>query len=341
MTILCTFKNKATIIFVMIIVLVFAGCKDEKQTSTKASGDPDIDKISAQITANPADATLYYQRARLYYDKSAYDNTIIDLESALAIDSLNPDYYHLLADTYLDYYNSKGALNTMNKVLALYPSRIPSLLKLAEFKHILQDYDGSILTANEALKHDQQNAEAYFMLGMNFKALGDKTRAINAYQTAVEFDSGLTDAWIYLGELYEEKKDPKALKYYESAILSNPESMQAWHGKAFYLQNHGKITDAQAIYRDIIMKDKSYADAYLNSGLLYMETDSIDRAYEQFDLLTGVAPANYMGYYMRGIVQEKKGKKEQALKDYESAYNLNKDDKNLQKAIETLKQQLQ
>lgn len=322
-----------------IVIMVLGGCKDEVKQSIQLSGDPDIDKISADIAKNSESPLLYFQRAKLYYEKSQYDNTINDLESAMAIDSLNPDYYHLLADAYLDYYNSRGALNTMNKLLAIYPERIPSLLKLAEFKHILKDYDGSILTANEVLKFDPQNAEAYFMLGMNFRELGDKERAINAYQTAVEMDSRLTDGWIYLGELSEEKKDPKALKYYESAIISNPESMQALHGKAFYLQNHGNIEGAQQIYREIILKDKSYADAYLNSGLLYMETGSTEKAYEQFDLLTAVAPANHMGYYMRGIINEKRGKKQEALQDYESAYNLNKEDKNVQKALETLKNQ--
>ena len=333
-------KYKIFIRIIMMWSLVFVGCKEEAKQTLSSSGDADIDKISADIAKNPGNPLLYFQRAKLYYDKSKYDNTIFDLESAMAIDSLNPDFYHLLADTYLDYYNSRGALNVMNKVLTIYPQRIPSLLKMAEFKHILKDYDGSILTSNEVIKLDPQHAEAYFMLGMNFRALGDNPRAINAYQTAVEMDSGLTDAWIILGEMYEEKKDPKALKYYESAIISDPESMQALHGKAFYLQNHGNISGAQEIYRGIILKDKSYADAYLNSGLLYMETDSIDRAYEQFDLLTAVAPTNHLGYYIRGTIYEKRGKNKEALQDYESANNLNKEDKNVQKALEKIKNQL-
>ena len=341
MLILWNMKNKIFNTILTVFCLSFCGCKDEVTQAIQLSGDPNIDKISAEITKNPGNPLLYFQRAKLYYDKSEFDNTIVDLESAMAIDSLNPDFYHLLSDAYLDYYNSRGALNTMNKVLTLYPERIPSLLKLAELKLILKDYDGSVLTVNEIIRLDNQNAEAYFMLGMNFKSIGDKERAMNAFQTAVEMDSGLTDAWIILGELYEEKKDPKAIKYYESAVLSNQESMQALHAKAFYLQNHGVIQGAQQIYRDIIIKDKSYADAYLNSGLLYMETDSIDKAYEQFDLLTDVAPTNHMGYYMRGIIYEKRGNKLQALKDYESANNLNKDDKNVQKALETLKNQIQ
>ena len=338
-----TFGLKSGVKCLIILFYLVSGpsCKDQDtRVSIATDGDASLDKITAEISKNPDKADLYFERAKLYYDKSVYDNAIYDLQKAMTLDSLNPDFYHLLSDAYLDYFNSRGALNTMNKVLSIYPERNPSLLKMAELKHILKDFDGSIITINEILRLDPQNAEGYFMLGMNFRAIGDKDRAINAYQTAVEMDSGMTDAWIILGEMYEEKKDAKALQYYESAILSNPQSMQALHAKAYYLQNHGKIPLAQNIYQQIILKDKSYSDAYLNSGLLYMESDSLDKAFEQFDILTGVAPSFYMGYYMRGVVHEKKGRKKDAIKDYESAHNLNKEDKEVKKALETLKNHL-
>jgi tetratricopeptide (TPR) repeat protein len=336
--ILITSKFVYSFFFIVFWGCITTGCKHASNTTeSSTSGDPEIDKISSEILKTPDSALLYFDRAQKYYDKSAYGNAILDLQKAISLDSLNPEFYHLLSDTYLDYANSNGAISTMNKVLAIYPERIPSLLKLAELKHIIQDYDGSVMTLNEVVRLDPQNGEAYFMLGMNFRSLNDKDRAINAFQTAVEMDSGLTDAWIILGEMYEDKKDPRAIKYFESAILSNPASMQAKHAKAYYLQNHGDIPGAQKIYRDIIMTDKLYADAYLNSGLLYLETDSLDRAYEQFDLMTAMLPTNYMGYFMRGIVNEKKGKKQAALSDYESAQNLNKDDEKVKKAIETLK----
>lgn len=319
-----------------IMAFVLSGCDESSSKNIIHSSHPDIDQITEQIVSDPNNAILYFNRAKLYYEYGKFDHVILDMEFAMAKDSLNPDFYHLLADAYLDYYNSRAALNTMNKVLALYPERIASLLKMAELKHILQDYDGSILTVNEVVRIDPQNAEGYFMLGVNFREQNDKKRATNAFQTAVEMDSGLTDAWIFLGELYEENNDPLALKYFESAIISNPNSMEALHAKAYYLQNHENINQAQEIYRKIIVTDKNYSDAYLNSGILYLEADSLDKAYEQFDLLTTIEPTNHMGFYMRGIIHEKKGQKEAALSDYKSSLNLNKNDKNVLKAIEIL-----
>jgi len=319
------------------LIMIISSCKNDDTSGLTSSGDPAIDNITVLIQENKNNPDLYFQRAKLLYEKGNLQNTIIDLQQAIALDSLNPEYFHLLSDAFLDYANPDEAMRILNRVLVIYPERIPSLLKIAELKFILEDYDGSILTVNEIIRLDSQNDEAYFMLGMNFKSLGDIPRAINAFQTAVEMNSNLTDAWIILGELHEGKKDPLALKYYESAVLSNPASMQALHAKAFYLQNHGDIQGALNIYRSIIITDKTYEDAYLNAGLLYLEVDSLDKAFEQFNILAGIAPTNPMGFYLRGISNEKKGKLKDALRDYESALNLNRNDEKVLKAIEDVK----
>ncbi|MBK8888347.1 MAG: hypothetical protein IPN46_18155 [Saprospiraceae bacterium] len=47
-----------------------------------------------------------------------------------------------------------------------------------------------------------------------------------------------------------------------------------------------------------------------------------------------------MGFYMRGVANEKKGNKQAALKDYQSAYNLNSQDKKVQDALFALKNQI-
>jgi len=322
--------KKAGILFLFAAVICLSGCGESAKQQTVEESDPE------DISARPEEPGLYFLRAQKYYQKQRFQEAILDMEKAMSMDSLNPEYYHLLSDVYLDYYNSSGALRMMNRVLALYPERIPSLLKMSELKYILEDYDGSVLIINEIIRIDPQNAEGFFMLGRNFMALKDEVRAIQSFQRAVELDSKLTDAWMYLGELFESRKDPAAIKYYESAVLSDPTSNEALHAKAFYLQNHGKESDAIGLYKQIIVRDKAYTDAYLNSGLLYLDMDSLQQALSQFSLMTANAPTNYLGFYYRGIVYEKLGKRDAARSDYESAYRLNGDDQKVQNALKKL-----
>lgn len=321
------------------ILLIFAGCKNTTDNPADKPEFSEIEQLSKEIADSPNNPQLYMQRARFFYEKSSYDNAITDMKKAISLDSLNPALYHFLTDCYLDSGNGQEAVNTMFKVLAMYPERVPSLLKTAEVQYILEKYDESILTINQAVKVDPHNAECFFMLGVNFRALQDIPRAINSFQTAVEMDSKLTDAWLMLGELMEAKKDPKALQYFESAVLSDPTSPHAKHALAYYLQNHKNIPRALELYRNIIVEHKDYIDAYLNSGILYMEMDSLDRAYEQFNLITGVSPQNAQGYFFRGKVEKERGNLKAALADLQTANNLDSSNPIISRELEAIKAQ--
>lgn len=314
------------------LLVLLLSCK-QKEQGESGSIYPELKKLNSEIDKNPDDAALYLERGRFFHSKQSYENAITDVKKAISLDSLNADYYHFLADCWLDYYNPEEALKTMYRVIAMYPDRVPSLLKTAEIHYIMEEYDKSILTVNEAVRYDAQNSECFFMLGVNFRALKDTIRAINSFQSAVEFNSGLTDAWIYLGELYEAKKDPQALKYYENAIISDPGSPEAKHAKAFYLQHNGREKDALQTYRELILEHNDYAPAFQNAAILYYEMDSLDQAFENANILTGIQPQNHMGFYLRGLVHQKKKNYNAALKDFQSAANLNSKDPEINKSV--------
>jgi tetratricopeptide (TPR) repeat protein len=320
-------NNKLTIqLLILLGSLFIISCGGEsKKTTSKTTGDNQVDEITKQLLTSPDDVNLLYQRASIYYEKDEYEASILDLERAMHIDSLRPEIYHLLADNYLDYYRSREALDMMEKVVRLFPERIPSLLKLSEMQMILNQYENSIFTINEVLRLSPQNNEAFFMLGMNFRAMGDIDRAINSFQTAVENDPEMVDAWIILGELHEKKGTGDAIKYYNNAINVAPDKPEVLHSKAFYLQNHGDIPGALDLYREINLMSPTYADAYLNAGIIYMELDSLDLAFEQMNLLAGVQPQNPFAYYYRGLIHNAYGNYEAAAIDLQNSLNISPD----------------
>lgn len=317
--------NIIPIIFCLLGTLIIISCKggEEKKDGPQPTGDALVDQLTQQLQNTPEDIDLLFQRASVYYEKDEYESSIQDLQKAMSIDSLQPKIYHLLADNYLDYYRSREALDMMEKVVRLFPDRIPSLLKLSEMQMILNQYENSVFTVNEILRLSPQNNEAYFMLGMNFRAMGDVDRAINSFQTAVENDPEMIDAWLILGELHEKKGSKDAIKFYNNAVNVAPDKPEALHSKAFYLQNNEDIPGALEIYKEIIIKNPNYADAYLNSGILYMEIDSLDRAFEQMNLLAGVQPENPLAYYYRGMIHEAFGNYEAAIIDLQNSLNIN------------------
>ncbi|MBT8233118.1 MAG: tetratricopeptide repeat protein [Saprospiraceae bacterium] len=319
------------------LIIIFIGCKEDKpKTELKSTGDAALDQLNQLISKDTTDKTLYFERAKIFYANNYFDGAINDLESAIKLDSLQPEYYHLLSDAYMDYSKSKDGLLTIEKCTKLFPERIPSLLKLAETQLILKQYENSLATTSRILTINENTAEAYFMMGMNLRSVSDLERAKVAFIKATEIDPDLVDAWIILGQIYEDEKDPKALDYYDAAINVDRQNPSTWHSKAYYLQNNDRISEALSIYRQINIIDKNYLDAYLNAGILHLSLDSIPQAYEQFDIMIKVKPQFYLSHYYRGIANEMLGRIDQAKVDYETSLKLNGNFVKAKDALEAL-----
>lgn len=301
-----------------------------------SSGDPDIDQISDLIARQQNDPELYAHRAALYYEKEGYDEAIQDLQRALSIDSTNVEYHHLLADVYMDYFRSRLALSTMERAAALYPEGIPTLLKLSEFQYILKQYEPSMSTIDKILKLQPRNPDAYFMLGLNFKDLGDTTRAINSFQTAVEIEPALVDAWINLGQLHQAIKSPLAERFFDNAIAEGPGQINPLHAKADYLRDKGDLNGALEMYREINRLDQQYEEGYFNSGVIYFKQDSLDKAYRFFNIAIEVNPVYIKAYYFRALTAELMGNFAQAKSDYQHALNLAPEYQEAQQGLDRL-----
>lgn len=328
-----------TLFFSSLLLLQIA-CTDPTPPQTEelntVSNYPEIEKINQKIKDDPQNAELLYTRALAYQKLEGYDEAISDLTTAIKMDSSKIDYHHLLADVYLDYSKSYQALNTMKNIATIYPNRIPTLLKLSQFQLILKKHDESMATIGKILELDPQNAEAFFLRGLNFKEKNITKSTINSLQKAVELDPDITDAWIMLGELFAAEKNPAAIQYFDNAVRVDPNNIAALHTKANYLQQTGSLLEAIEVYRNIIQLDPSYSDAYYNTGLAYLEMDSVDLAYRNFDIVVKTDPTNVSGYYFRGVSSQMKGAFAKAKNDYQQAINLAPEFEQAKKALNDL-----
>lgn len=318
------------------LFLLLTGCKEEPKPSVDKlpqTGNPVIDQLSKKISQTPNDKTLFFERAKVYYDNIQYAEAIQDLKKVLSLDSLDIGALHLLSDAYMDHLESKKALLTMEHAAKLYPKRIPTLLKLSEVYYILMKYDDSMRIIDQILRIDPQNAEAYFMFGQNFKDLGDSIRAINSYQKAVDFDPDLIDGWINLGQQYAKINPKIAEKYFKTATEIDPGNVLAIHAMADFLRNQNRLNEAIALYKKTVVIDPQYEEGSYNAGLLYLELDSIPQAIKMFDICIEVAPIFIPAYFYRGYAYELLGDKKRAKSNYEQALNMAPDYKEAKEGL--------
>ncbi|MEK7255459.1 MAG: tetratricopeptide repeat protein, partial [Bacteroidota bacterium] len=307
----------------------FFSCKnsssqaDPAAAAAPATGNPAIDGLTQKIQKSPSDASLYAARGATYYENENFDEGIADLEHAIALDSSKAEYYHALADMYLDYYKSRMGLNVMERAAATFPKRVPTLLKLAEFQLILKQYNQALFTLERIRVIDPLNAEMLFSFGNVFREMGKPDQAITAYQSAVENDPDLVDAWISLGQLLADKGSTQAIKYFDNALRADSTSIHALHAKADYLaQKKNDLSGAVRLYKKVNSLDPQFEEGYYNLGLIYLDMDSVEQAYKSFDRAIQVAPSYAEAYFHRGVAAEKKGDRSQAKADYENVLRI-------------------
>lgn len=284
--------------------------------------DPDLVRYTELLAKNPKNDTLLFRRAATYYKLDAFDEALADLERAMRIDSMQPAYYHLLSDVLLDYArpsDSRRAIEVLKLAAQRFPERTQTLLKLSEFQLIVRKHADALATLDKILQRDPQNAEAYYMAGRVALDKGDTTNAIGSLQKSVKIDADNADAWFFLGRIFSKKNQPVALLYFDNALRVDSSFLEAQEFKAAFYKRRGEFDKASAIYKDLLLRDPDYANAYFDLGMMYLEQDSLSKAYDHFNIATKVDPIFVKAYYYRGLVNEKMGNKEAALIDYKQA----------------------
>ena len=94
--------------------------------------------------------------------------------------------------------------------------------------------------------------------------------------------------------------------------------------------------NAFALYNKIITEHPDYSNAYFDVGLIHLELDSLDKAYNDFDKAIKTDPLFVIAYYYRGVCSESKGDKKAAIADYQQANKMSPNLPEPKEALERL-----
>ncbi len=327
------------ICFSPLFIACQADVPSENQEKNEVPGMvPELDHLNVLIISSPEEFDLRLQRAKLYYQMEKYPQAIGDLELALHLDSSDIEARHLLADAYLDNYESRKALASLENTVMMFPESIPSLLKLAEFRLILKRHQDAMHALAKIHNLDHQNADAYFMKGMVLKETGDTTLAIRHFQNATRENPGLIDAWINLGQLHGALNDSEAIRYYDAGLAVSPGNHLLLLAKAQYLAGQDRIEEAKSTYHFMMELAPYSFEPYYDLGLLYLDQDSLHQAVNHFDLSIKINPMYARAYFYRGYTKELTGQVNAARYDYEQTLRLDPGDSDAEEALIRLRE---
>ena len=295
------------------------GAGKKAATDNPVFGHPAIAGVTKEIEKEPNNARLYFKRGLLLDDMQEDSLALVDYNKAISLDSTKAEFYSAVGDLMFEHKDLDGSVKWLERALKLNPNEPSAHLKMAKLFVYTKEYTSAFNEINIVLRQDVYNPEGYFLKGMIYKDLKDTAKAISSFQTAESVDPKYKDAVVQLGVLYSAKHDPLALKYYDKAFAIDSADVFPLYAKGVYYQDSKDYETAKAQYKNVILRDKNYVNAYFNMGFILMQQDSLDKAYRQYDILTQIDPANAEAYYNRGLCNELMGKKEAAIMDYKQA----------------------
>ena len=310
--------------FTVLLAAALLACGEDTATDVTEplpAGDPALTELSQLIAAQPAQPELYAQRAQLYYERENYVDAAEDFSRATELDPTTLSYSFALADVYLDDGRPQEAIRVLDGV-AKRTADVEALLRLAEAELIAERYLDASANLTIARGLDPENSEVYYLLSQAQEELGYPTEAIATAQEAIRLDPDMIDAHLLLARLYAELDDPQALEYYDTAVAIDSLDVVARHARADYYYRQGQLDRALAEYRQLNLVDRQYVAANYNAGLILLELDSLQQAYNEFNIVVRNDPGSIEAYLQRGLVSELLGEEAAARRDYQTALRM-------------------
>lgn len=267
--------------------------------------------------------SLYLQRAKLYMKYNDLSSAVKDIDRAIKLDSLSPDYYLLKAELLKKQDKFKEAKSALDDCMRIDNNNVEARVELGWLALIVRDYDQAMDYADAALKRDIYNAEAYHLKGMIFEEKLDTTRAISSFRTAIEQENDYYDAYMHLGVLHMDIDLVLAKEYLKNALRIKPESLEALYAYGLSCQENEDYNEAIETYHSILEIDE-YREPYFNLGYIHQEYLKVyDVAIDYYTKAINLEPKYLEAYYNRGLCYEELKQYKKAEADFRHALKLN------------------
>ena len=144
---------------------------------------------------------------------------------------------------------------------------------------IPEDWSKAI-PALTALQQDRPElASIPYNLGVVYQRLGDLLQAKRAYLRATDVDPRFGDAWLALGALAEQERDPeRALQTYRAGLRNAPAHDGLQVAVIGALRQVGRHAEAIEFAQKAIASNATNLDAYNNLGLVYLDQGKLELA---------------------------------------------------------------
>lgn len=284
------------------------------------------------LTTSKDDIVLWAKLAELLqkFDKNNMEEIILCYNQIARLESYNSNVYYELGHLYLRKEDKFSAVNSFKRAIELEPNNAFFHNGLAYALVQLQDYEGAISEYQQAIRLNPDNEWTSIVsqaLGAIYHQVKDNIdAAIIAYQTAIVLDPNNIDAFISLGEAYQEINDiENTISCYCSAINLDPNVPKLYCNLGLALWEKGYYEESIIAYHKAINLNPKYEIAFNNIGVVYLDgLNSPEEAVVMFTQAIKHNPNYALAYYNKGRCNQAMKNKSAAAKYFQMALDINK-----------------
>jgi Flp pilus assembly protein TadD len=196
------------------------------------------------------------------------------------------------------------------------------------FEDKIQFYNTRVSEITAATEtHKTLKINAFYNMGLACSNKGDKDKAIECYQKAIDIKPDEHKAFNNMGLAYADKGDKdKAIECYQKAIDIKPDEHKAFNNMGLAYADKGDKDKAIECYQKAIEIKPDYHEAFNNMGSAYVDKGDKDKAIECYQKAIDIKPDKHEAYYSMGYAYYCKGDKVNAIKCFEKVIEIEPND---------------
>ncbi|HVI49340.1 MAG TPA: tetratricopeptide repeat protein [Chitinophaga sp.] len=328
----------------ILLILAGAACNNSRQQSSPAAATADsalysdiVKPLTDSIRQFPDQHLLYYKRALLLFNTNPA-LARADFEKAAGLFPQGTDYWAGAGEAALITNDFRLASTFFTKALGTAPGNPYLQYRLATALIENKSYAQADSLANVLAQTKEAAGRAFFLKARIAEDHQDTTAAIQHLTAGINAGGKNAEysAIMELGDLLGARKSAKAVKYYRLAWQQDSLNAEPMYAIAQYYESTGDRASALSAYRQCIVADPGFEQAYLALGEIYSKQQQWKEALSYYNLAVKSAPTDAWAYYHRGRCQEQLGNNTAAKEDYTKAISFKKDFKEAQAALQKL-----
>lgn len=175
------------------------------------------------------DTIVIYNTALAARNAGNHQKAIEYFRQAIDLNYGGSDAYYLLKEEFMTIKDSTAAIRTLEEGYHKYPDTTLILIELVNFYLTTDNVEEGLKYLELAQEQEASNPSIYFAQGTLYEKLGEKEKAMDFYNKAIEVDPEYFNAYFNIGALYYNK----AVEMYEEAnLIENLEAYNEAKAKA-------------------------------------------------------------------------------------------------------------